>query len=149
MREDIKKTLCALQDRAAKDIQKLLDAKPDFSTTEWKAANDAMEIIKNVEKSIKDSTTTMAMEDEYGEDWSMDESKRGRMTDYYPMGDVSHGGRRNMSMRSNRHMGSSYAGEMDSAISNLHDLMNNAKSENERMMYQRFIEEAERERYGR
>lgn len=160
MREDIKKTLCELQERAAKDIQKLLDAKTDFSVSEWKAASDAMDIIKDVEKSIKDATTTMAMEDEYGNEWDMGESKRGRMLDRYPMGDISYAGRRTGSMRSARHMGgssymgssysgASYAGEMDSAISNLQNLMNNAKTDNERMMYQRFIEEAERERYGR
>lgn len=149
MNDNIKKILCELQERGAKDIRKLLDAKADFSAAEWQSAAQVVDVIKDVECSIKDAVTTMAMEDEYGDDWDMGESKRGRMTDYYPMGDVSYGGRRNMSMRSNRHMGSSYAGEMDSAISNLHSLMNNAKSENERMMYQRFIEEAERERYGR
>ena len=149
MRDDIKKVFCELQDRAAKDIRKLLDAKADFSAAEWQAAGQAVDVIKDVEKSIKDATTTMAMEDEYGDDWDMGESKRGRMTDYYPMGDVSFGGRRNGSMRSTRRMGSSYAGEMDNAISNLHSLMNNAKSDSERMMYQKFIDEAERERYGR
>lgn len=57
-------------------------------------------------------------------------------------------------MGGSSYMGSSYSGaayadEMDSAISNLQNLMNNAKTDSERMMYQRFIEEAERERYGR
>lgn len=149
MREDIKKVLCDLEERAMKDIQKLLEAKADFSTTEWQAAGQAVDIIKDVECAIKDAITTMAMNDEYGEEWEdYGDSKRGRMTDYYPMGDVSLGGRRNV--RTNKHMGgSSYAGEMDNAIANLHNLMNNAGSESERMMYKRFIDEAERERYRR
>lgn len=151
MREEIKKVLCDLEERAMNDIKKLLEAKPDFSTTEWKAAGEAVDIIKDVECAIKDATTTIAMNDEYGETWEdHGMSKRGRMIDYYPMGDVSYAGRRMSYPRSGRHMGgSSYAGEMDDAISNLRGLMNTAKTDSERMMYQRFIDEAESERYGR
>lgn len=156
MREDTKKVLCELEERATKELKKLLDGKPDFSPTEWQSAGAVVDVIKDVEKSIKDTLTASAMEEEYGGWDEMGESKRGHLTNYYPMGDVSFAGNRRGGVRTNnRYMGgssytgSSYAGEMDSAISNLHNLMNNAKSDSERMMYQRFIDEAERERYGR
>ena len=151
MREDTKKVLCELEERATKELRKLLDAKPDFSPTEWESAGKVVDVIKDVQKSIKDSLTASAMEEEYGgwDEWEdRGESKRGKMTSYYPMGDVTYAGRRS-GMRGSSYMGSSYAGEMDNAIANLHNLKNNAKSESERMMYQRFIDEAERERYGR
>lgn len=138
MREDIKRTLCELQERAAKDIQKLLDAKPDFSTTEWKAASDAMDIIKDVEKSIKDALTSTAMEEEFGSsNWEEEDSYRGSNYGRYQAPNYS---RR---MYRNSYRGSSYGNGNSSAISNLKNLMNNATSESERMMYQRFIDEAE------
>lgn len=146
MREDIKKTLCELQERAAKDIKKLLD-KPDISPTEWQTAGAAVDIIKDVETSIKDALTSMAMEEEYGSMYG-GESERGmnykrNMTDYYPMGDVSFTGRRQSGNRSSWRQNASYSGAPDNTVANLRNLMNNANSESERMMYQRFIDEAE------
>lgn len=141
MREDIKKTLYELQERAAKDIQKLLE-KGEITPTEWKSAGDAVDIIKDVECSIKDAITTSAMENEYGED-EYGTSEHGYSWKYpyvnRPNGESFAMGRRR----------SSYGGEMNNAIMNLRNLMNNASSENERMMYQRFIDEAEKDRYGR
>lgn len=145
MREDIKKTLCDLQERAAKDIQKLLDAKSDFSPTEWKAASDAMDIIKDVEKSIKDALTSAAMEEEYGSAWDEEDSYRnmnyGRypMQNYYAKDGMNYGRR----PAKNSYRGSSYSNGNSTTVANLRNLMNNATSESERMMYQRFIDEAE------
>jgi hypothetical protein len=167
MTEEIKKILCKLQERAAKDIDKLLE-KPDINPTEWKSAGEAVDIIKDVEESIKSALTSIAMEEEFGEE--IGQSERGYMD--YPMRYIRPDGgnslmgssyagarRRNAmgqymsdgrsSMNGNSYGGSSYHGEMDGAVANLRNLMNNAKTEQERMMYQRFIEEAERDRYGR
>ncbi len=154
MKEELKKTLCELEERANKDIRKLLE-KPDISPTEWKTVGDVVDIIKDVECAIKDSVTTAAMEEEYGEEWG--QSERGYM--YRPEMGESYGGRRRNSMgqymsggprNTNSYMnGSSYHGEMNGAIANLRNLMNNANSEAERMMYQRFINEAEHDQYGR
>lgn len=155
MREDIKKILCDLQEKAAMDIKKLMDAKPDFTPTEWKSVGDAVDIIKDVEEAIKDAITTMAMENEYMEEGGM--SERGYRRDpYYSYnnGD-SYAGRRRNSMGQYMNEGgtsrnmSSYGGDMNGAVMNLRNLMNNATSESERMMYQRFIDEAEHNRYGR
>ena len=137
MREDIKRTLCALQERAAKDIQKLLDAKSDFSPTEWKSASEAMDIIKDVEKSIKDATTTMAMEDEYGSTWEEEDSYMGMNYGRRSMPNY------NRRMPKNSYRGSSYSNGNSATIANLRNLMDNASNESERMMYQRFIDEAE------
>ena len=137
MREDIKRTLCDLQERAAKDIKKLLDAKTDFSPTEWKAVSDAMDVIKDVEKSIKDATTTMAMEDEYGPSWEEEDSYRNMNYGRYPMQNY------NRKMPRNSYRGSSYSNGNSATIANLRNLMENASNESERMMYQRFIDEAE------
>lgn len=149
MREDIKRTLCELQERAAKDIQKLLDAKTDFSPTEWKAASDAMDIIKDVEKSVKDALTSAAMEEEYGTGWEEEDSSyRGMNYGRYPMANygrrMSRGSYRESSYNNgNAYKGSSYSNGSSSAVANLRNLMSNATSESERMMYQRFIDEAE------
>lgn len=159
MKEDMKKTLCELQERAIKDIKKLLE-KPDISPTEWKAAGDAVDIIKDVEKSIKDALTSAAMEEEYGDPFDMGESERGMnygrnyRGGYYPMNDSFAGRRPGMrtNMAGNNHYprssygGTNYSEGPDNTITNLRNLMNNASSESERMMYQRFIDEAERMR---
>lgn len=145
MKEDLKKVLCELEERATKDLRKLLDAKSDFTPTEWESAGKVVDAIKDIEKSMKDYLTATAMEEEYG-GWDEGESKRGMnygrrpIMDYYPP-EMNYGRHYN---RSGMRHGSSYTGEMDNAIANLRNLMNNASSETERMMYQRFIDEAER-----
>lgn len=150
MREDIKKTLCELQERAAKDIRKLLDAKADFSPTEWKAAGDAVDIIKDVEKSIKDAITSAAMEEEYptpfeeGESYRSMSYGRSMIPNYYAREDMNYGRRNSRGSYNNSYRGSSYSNGNSSAIANLRELMNNASTDSERMMYQRFIDEAER-----
>lgn len=152
MRDFIKETLCELQERAAKDIKNLLDTKTDFTPTEWKSVGEAVDIIKDVEKSIKDAYTSMAMESEYGEEYGVSERGSSYRGGYYPAKGSSYAmnnGRRESYAMGSRRNGSSYAGEMDSAIANLRNMMNNAGSESERMMYQRFIEEAESEKYMR
>ena len=157
MREFVKEVLCDLQERAAKDIKKLMEAKPDFTPTEWKSAGDAVDIIKDVECSIKDAVTTMAMESEYPEDTGM--SERGYM--YRNGGDSYAGNRRRNPMNGqymsegrnsyngNSYGGSSYNGDMNGAVMTLRNLMNNAKTDSERMMYQRWLNEAEHDTYGR
>ena len=161
MREFVKEVLCDLQERAAKDIKKLMEAKPDFTPTEWKSAGDAVDVIKDVECSIKDAITTMAMESEYPEDTGM--SERG----YYRNGGDSYAGNRRRNPMNGQYMsegrnsyngnsyngnsygGSSYSGDMNGAVMNLRNLMNNAKTDSERMMYQRWLNEAEHDTYGR
>lgn len=165
MKDDMKKTLCELQDRAVNDIKNLL-AKPEITPTEWKSAGEAVDIIKDVEKAIKDATTTMAMESEYIEEPGSYERgyRRGGYGYGYGMYPEMYegygGGRRRNSMgqymaegSSNRSGNSymtggsygnqSYRAEMGNAVSNLRNLMNNATNENERMLYQRLINEAE------
>lgn len=164
MREETKKVLCDLEERATKDLRKLLEGKTDFSPTEWESAGKAVDVIKDVEKTIKNALTSAVMEEDLGGWEDQGESMRsGRSSyGYYPMNDMTYGrrGMRSNSSYNNRHYGgssyggssyndSSYAGEMDGAISNLKNLMSSAKTDAERMMYQRFIEEAERERFGR
>ena len=152
MREFVKDVLCDLQERAAKDIKKLMEAKPDFTPTEWKSAGDAVDVIKDVECAIKDAITTMAMQSEYPEETGM--SERGYM--YRSNGDSYAGNRRRnptngqyMSDSRNSYGGSSYVGDMNGAIMTLRNLMNNAKTDSERMMYQRWLNEAEHDTYGR
>ena len=152
MREFVKDVLCDLQERAAKDIKKLMEAKPDFTPTEWKSAGDAVDVIKDVECAIKDAITTMAMQSEYPEETGM--SERGYM--YRSNGDSYAGNRRRnpmngqyMSDARNSYGGSSYTGDMNGAVMTLRNLMNNAKTDSERMMYQRWLNEAEHDTYGR
>ena len=137
MKEDIRNILCDLQERAAKDIRKLLDTKPDFSAAEWKAAGDAVDVIKDVEESIKDALTSAAMKEEYGGYEERGDSERMPMNygrhEYWHTSRPTYGG-------------NSYNSGSDQPVMNLRKLMNNANSESERMMYQRFIEEAERMR---
>ena len=149
MREDTKKVLCELEERATKEIRKLLDAKPDFSPTEWESAGKVVDVIKDVEKSIKDTLTASAMEEEYG-GWDEMEDKEHGMSygrrpimDYYPP-ELNYGRRYYKGSYGNngRSYNMSY-GNNQSTIANLRNLMNNASSESERMMYQRFIDEAE------
>ena len=142
MKEDLKDTLCKLQERAAKDIEKLL-AKPDITPTEWHAAYEVIDIIKDVEEAIKDSLTSAAMEEEYGDNY-----RRGFMPRHYDSYSNDYGRRRNsmgqyMNGGPNSRGSSYYTGETNSAVMNLRRLMNNAHSDEERMMYQRFIDEAE------
>ena len=116
-----------MEERGTAELRKLLDSKPDFTPTEWEAAGKVVDAIKDIEKSIKDYLTAEAMEADYGDPWEENEDK---ITSYYP---------RYTHMKKH----------MDSVIKNLHNLMENASSESERMMYQRFIDEAEKEHYGR
>ena len=81
-------------------------------------------------------------------------SERGYM--YRSNGDSYAGNRRRnpmngqyMSDARNSYGGSSYTGDMNGAVMTLRNLMNNAKTDSERMMYQRWLNEAEHDTYGR
>ena len=126
--------LCQLEERAVKDIKKLL-MKDDITPAEWDTAGKAVDIIKDV-------ATTKAMKEEYPEE--MGESSRY----YYRGGSNSYGkypdydGYSGRGMNSRR--GSSYASEMSNAANNIRNLMNQTTNENERNMYARWLDEAER-----
>lgn len=145
------KILCKVEDRLFADLGNLMDKK-EINQAEWKAAFDALD-------GIKDAITSAAMKMEYPEE-EYGDSERGygrmyrRNYGMYPM-DESFAGPRQMRDNMGRYMSggnynggrSSYHGEMNNMTTNLRNLMNSATSENERAMYQRFLEEAER--YGR
>lgn len=151
MSEEDKKVLCDLEKKAFKDIKKLLE-KPDISPTEWDAALKAVRVIEKSEKAVTSALTSMAMEEEYGPYEDHEESGRGRMN--YRWGDQdnreshwSYPTKANWHTQPNYNNRSSYSNSYssgpDNTIANLRNLMNNANSESERMMYQRFIDEAE------
>lgn len=128
--------LCQLEERAIRDIRKLL-VKDDITPAEWDTAGKAVDIIKDI-------TTTKAMKEEYPAD-EMGEStryyRRGNGTNSYAMRpDYDSYGGHNMMMR----RGSSYASEMNNAANNIRNLMNQTTNESERNMYARWLDEAER-----
>lgn len=148
MRDEID-ILCQLKERAIKDVKKLL-VKDDIKPEEWKVAGEAIDIIKDI-------TTTKAMMEEYPEEEGYSTSyRRGGRGSYamYPDWEMRSGynmyDRRYMSDgngnggRGGNGGGSSYAAEMNNAATNLRNLMNQATNENERNMYARWLDEAER-----
>ena len=134
--------LCQFEERAIKDIKKLL-VKDDITPAEWNTAGEAVDIIKDI-------ATIKAMKEEYPDE-DMGESARyyrrgngmgnsyGMYPDYDSYGVRSMGGRRGSS-----YGGSSYGAEMNSAANNIRNLMNQSTNENERNMYARWLDEAER-----
>lgn len=118
--ETVTKVLCELEERAIKDIKKLL-IKDDILPAEWDTAGKAVDIIKDI-------VTVKAMQDEYGEE-------EGASYRAYPR---RYDGNYPIDRRA------TYNHEMSNVTANIRNLMNNATSENERMMYQRFLEEADR-----
>lgn len=133
MKDNTVDILCQLEERAVKDIKKLL-MKDDIKPDEWKTAGEAVDIIKDI-------ATTKAMKEEYPEEEGYSEKmyRRAMFPDYE--GDS----RRYMNGGNRRHMnGSSYAAEMNNAAMNIRNLMNQATNETERNMYARWLDEAER-----
>lgn len=133
--KDTMDILCQFEERAIKDIKKLL-AKDDITPAEWNTAGEAVDIIKDI-------ATIKAMKEEYPDE--MGEStryyRRGNgMNSYNMYPDYDSYGVRNMMGR----RGSSYAAEMNNAATNIRNLMNQSTNENERNMYARWLDEAER-----
>lgn len=147
--EETMKVLCDLEERAVKDIKELLK-KPDISPTEWKTASEGPVDV------IKDIITIGAMIDYKPEDEGYFERMYRRPE--FMDNDMAYAGGR-MRGSNGRYMNdgtqhrtpsynnTSYHGEMGNLVTNLRNQMNNANSEGERRMYQRFIEEAEQGRW--
>lgn len=126
--------LCQLEERAIKDIKKLL-VKDDITPAEWDTAGKAVDIIKDI-------TTTKAMKEEYPEEEGESSRyyRRGNGMSYAMYPDYDMYSRRDASGR----RGSSYASEMSNAANNIRNLMNQATTDTERNMYARWLDEAER-----
>ena len=124
------KDLCDLAEKAHKDIKKLLK-KEDITPEEWKTAGAAIDILKDI-------STIKAMEEEYGSGGDYSAMRKSYMSD----GDIYSRGRRYYNSGDYRN---SYHGEPgNAATEKIRNLMNSATSENERMTYQRFLDENER-----
>lgn len=142
MKDNTVDILCQLEERAVKDIKKLL-MKDDITPAEWDTAGKAVDIIKDV-------TTTKAMKEEYPEEEEGYSEKmyRRMYPDYdgYSRRYMNGGNRMYMNDGMNRgsRTNSSYAAEMNNAAINLRNLMNQATNETERSMYARWLDEAER-----
>lgn len=142
MKDNTVDILCQLEERAVKDIKKLL-MKDDIKPDEWKTAGEAVDIIKDI-------ATTKAMKEEYPEEEGYSERmyRRAMYPDYDGYSGRYMGGGNRMYMGDGTMRGSrtntSYANEMNNAAANIRTLMNQATNETERSMYAKWLDEAER-----